>query len=527
MFIGIDIGTGSVRSFTPSFSKTKDISTTHTNAFTNTFITQSSLEIFDAIIDVLPEFNHCCSISFTATCSMVVREKVLVDGKPCLKPFNCGAGDSNQDIILWMDGRSLCQCRDLNQLDNFAKRQIGGKWIPEMGLPKLKWLSDNFDQELYCFELYDWFSYVFKAGFVDKNDNLVVFVEDNDVKYHNTQAMDGSIKGWDGSFLDSIIRTNVHVGKLESSGDFKGVPVMGDVIGKVSTTICGDNDVTITNGCIDCYAGWLSTTIPRKNCISMVAGTSTCFIIECEYNNPITGIWGPFHQLGDYSVYSCGQPASGKLLDGLINDYKHIIGQQDDVFEYLEQQTRELETCHNTRIGHLIKYYFYYGDKYGNRSPLNDFNMNEMIIDGKNRSQLGVSLFEEKSLLQLIIKYNLILEFLAIQTHQILKAMEPNIAIDSIILSGSQAKNTRFIELLHYIPGKQIYLLKHNEPKYNVASGSMNINQVLQKGKPKNDYYQVQFETDQSLVLLYKKKTNLVIEMSEIQQRYSEEMSSL
>ena len=138
--IGVDIGTGSVRVClnNPDNFKTafKPIKTNKHNTFSN-YITQSSQEIYQCILAILKELVNepVVSISFTATCSMVVMERVRIGSEIYLKPcaVNFEGDDSKQDIILWMDNRSIEQTRFLNEMVNEKElSRVGGKFIPEM-----------------------------------------------------------------------------------------------------------------------------------------------------------------------------------------------------------------------------------------------------------------------------------------------------------------------------------------------------------------------------------------------------------
>ncbi|WEJ96168.1 Ribulokinase-like protein [Yamadazyma tenuis] len=276
------------------------------------------------------------------------------------------------------------------QLEGSFMKQTIGEFIPELGLPKLKWLSDNSEKELYCFELYDWFSYVFQVGYYDKSQNLVEFAL-RDVDFTHGTAIDGSIKGWSREQL-SFIGGNVKVGRSETVGPLDHVPSqllpLGAPIGRAHPDLLAD--CHIFNGCIDCYGGWALTACPRQ--ISMVAGTSTCFMFHTKAPAPlIPAVWGPFELVSQTAVYSFGQPATGKLFEDLFDEFS--VGR--DSFARMETITQEWELEHHQSIIELVRHYVYYGDKYGNRSPLSDFRMDECFIDGKNASVLGVSVFSQ------------------------------------------------------------------------------------------------------------------------------------
>lgn len=465
MHCGIDIGTGSVRSYhEDDFS---DVRPTVTTKHNDRVVTQSSKQIFDSILEIVKDPTSIC---FTATCSMVVRQLIEKDGVKYLAPFNCGLNDDiEQDIILWMDNRAVEQAKQLNEeLRNTSIKETISEFIPELGLPKLKWLSDNYGDYgefgevggLFCFELYDWFNYVFQIGY---EGNLVEF-ELKNIAYEEGQGIDGSIKGWKQSDIEQLnLKSNIFIGVSESISKLPSkLMSLGEKVGE-STVFPG---CIIRHGCIDSYGGWVSSLIDIPNVVSMIAGTSTCFIHESDAKS-VKGIWGPFELINDKKVFAFGQPATGKLFESLFQDYSHL----NPTFEMIEEATQHLEQTHSTSINELIENYFYYGDKYGNRTPLNNFQMNELYIDGVNSNNLLGSVFTN-NLQSLIIKYNLILEFLAFQTNQIFSLFQD---IQGIVIIGLQANNTRFLSLLHFVTGKEIYIIKDNHHGLNVAKGAMKI----------------------------------------------------
>ena len=90
----------------------------------------------------------------------------------------------------------------------------------------------------------------------------------------------------------------------------------------------------------------------------------------------------------------------------------------------------------------MIKGYFYYGDIFGNRSPLQDPEMSEMIIDNNNLILPRILHNDDDEDTSKLIKYILIMEFLVFQTKSLL---EPLI-VDKLVIVGSQAKNKRFYD---------------------------------------------------------------------------------
>lgn len=567
--IGVDIGTGSVRICLskPDAYKTafKPIKTNRDDIYSN-YVTQSSREIYECILTLLQELVNepVTSISFTATCSMVVMERVSIGSKMHLKPcaVNFKGDDNQQDIILWMDNRSIEQTSYLNE--NLNKKdlyKVGGKFIPEMGLPKLRWLQDNIkSKDIVCFELYDWFSYLFLVGGYNE-EGLVPYVVDpiEPMQEYTTvsEAMDGSIKGWTIEFLKQIgIDSRISIGRSEFNLNTSGLLPVGVPLGYIHKNVYGMGEkIVVANGCIDCYAGWLSTIEPEfsvENHLSMIAGTSTCFILSTlssKYST-IPGIWGPFSQLLSLplDLFEFGQPATGKLFEQLFSNYELVISSlnAENVFAFLENETAALETTKGTSITKLIKSYFWYIDQYGNRSPYNDFAMSEMIIDGCNSSDNLASITNGITLMGLVIRYNLILEFLCFQTRQILEIIHSSNGplVNSITVNGSQGNNKRFMRLLATITGKKVKILKlSTNVKYNVVKGSSIISSIGHKLLTGCKNYQnalnscIQADADYDTIYpdhhiadigpLLDKKYNVFLDMAIAQQNYRRKINSM
>ena len=109
------------------------------------YITQSSFEIYSKLIQLLsrPQLDwNFDSICITATCSMVVLSKITIDEETYLTPVSLNKSHPNSDVLLWMDNSATLQCNQLNEYLKVAYQNIlnlvGGQFVPELGLPKLK-----------------------------------------------------------------------------------------------------------------------------------------------------------------------------------------------------------------------------------------------------------------------------------------------------------------------------------------------------------------------------------------------------
>ncbi|KAG5418155.1 MPA43 [Candida metapsilosis] len=437
--VGVDIGTSSIR---VTYNSTTTTTTTKSQPIRinkSKFITQSSLEIYESLLQLLPPHHSSFdSIAISATCSTVITKKI----NGFLHPFNLDPKGTASDVLLWMDNSAIQETQVLNSLDtpeiSHARAQLGGNFISELGLPKLKMIQNTYPEEVHnlvCFELYDWISYMLKYGVVDGR----VECHSLDIVESHSYATDGSIKGWSKNLLKEA-GISLEIGGVNSINGSIGEP-----IGMVHGT-----NAVIGHGCIDCYAGWINSLSSQSqedsNSCFMVAGTSTCFIYNSKQKSFHDGMWGPYNltKPGHY-VYEFGQPATGKLYERLFTKHGISPNNYASTFATLEKQTAEVEKSSCPGIHQLLKGYFYYGDVYGNRTPYQDGAMSESIIDNPN-GPFGPIINNNNTTTAdaLLAEYNLIMEFLAFQTRHLIEPL----GVDTLVISGSQAKNARFVQLV-------------------------------------------------------------------------------
>lgn len=227
--------------------------------------------------------------------------------------------------------------------------------------------------------------------------------------------------------------------------------------------------IAIGSGVIDAYAGWIGTVGAKvklsddelnsgapKNDVSQaftrlaaVAGTSTCHLAMSPNPVFVPGVWGPYRDvlLPDYWMAEGGQSATGELLKHMIethpafNEAMSVAETYNtNIYDYLNEHLREMaEKDSAPYISWLGRHFFFYGDLFGNRSPIADPTMKGSII--------GLS--SDKSLDSLALQYLGTMEFIALQTHQIVTAMnDAGHQISSIFMSGSQCQNEILMHLI-------------------------------------------------------------------------------
>ena len=223
------------------------------------------------------------------------------------------------------------------------------------------------------------------------------------------------------------------------------------------------------SGVIDAYAGWIGTigakvdlgkdqlaTGSSKNDekqlftrLASVAGTSTCHLAMRPDPVFVPGVWGPYRDtvLPGFWMAEGGQSATGELLKHVIEThpaYNQALSlatsYNKNIYSYLNDHLHEMaRTQHAPSISYLAGNLFFYGDLWGNRSPLADTSMKGSIV--------GVS--SERTVDSLCIYYYATLEFIALQTKQIIDVMnEAGHEITSMFMSGSQCQNDVLVGLI-------------------------------------------------------------------------------
>lgn len=227
--------------------------------------------------------------------------------------------------------------------------------------------------------------------------------------------------------------------------------------------------IAVGSGVIDAYAGWIGTVGAKVNLrgdaldasqpknhvsqaftrLAAVAGTSTCHLAMSEKPVFVDGVWGPYRDvlIPNYWMAEGGQSATGELLKHVIETHPAIQEAMavaetfnTNIYDYLNEHLREMqEKIGAPTISYLGRHFFFYGDLFGNRSPIADPDMRGSVI--------GLS--SDKSVDGLALYYYGTMEFIALQTHQIIEAMNSSgHEISSIFMSGSQCQNAVLMSLI-------------------------------------------------------------------------------
>lgn len=220
---------------------------------------------------------------------------------------------------------------------------------------------------------------------------------------------------------------------------------------------------------IDAYAGWIGTVGAKVSLgaaqltedvarndkaqaftrLAAVAGTSTCHLAMSPNPVFVNGVWGPYKDtiLPGYWMAEGGQSATGELLKHVIETHPAFNqalsiaeSYHANIYEYLNEHLKEMvQDQQAPSVSYLGRHFFFYGDLWGNRSPIADPNMTGSIF----------GMTSDKSVDGLAIHYYGTLEFIALQTKQIVETMnEAGHNITSIFMSGSQCQNDILVRLI-------------------------------------------------------------------------------
>lgn len=247
----------------------------------------------------------------------------------------------------------------------------------------------------------------------------------------------------------------------------------GELVGHLSAKAAAElglpAGIAVGSGVIDAYAGWIGTVgakvdlgtqalasnVPQNDVsqafgrLAAVAGTSTCHLAMSKEPVFVDGVWGPYRDVlvPEYWMAEGGQSATGELIKHVLEThpaYTETLSQAQavgqNIYDHLNTHLAQMQTAASApTISYLGRHFFFYGDLWGNRSPIADPNMKGAVI--------GLS--SDKSIDSLALHYYGTLEFIAMQTRQIIERMNTaGHGISSIFMSGSQCQNALLMQLM-------------------------------------------------------------------------------
>ncbi|XXG95847.1 hypothetical protein Hte_002118 [Hypoxylon texense] len=468
--IGVDVGTGSARALVidengrsiASASKAIDEWQPQPGIHE-----QSVRQIWDSVCHAVKEAvsqggiqpESVRSIAFVATCSLAIfthdtDEPVAAGGRE--------STENDHNVILWMDQRAKLETETINKTQHELLKYFGGSISVLMELPKILWLKHHMSEADFR-----------RCKFFDLNDALTYVATGNQL-FPCTEmctrdalpiGVDGTAKGWSREFLEAV--------QLEilADEDFKRVggvcrhgraPPAGTSAGHLCERSARDlglkPDVRVGVGTIDSYSGWVGTAgsnfdgqqnFPLHSRMAVVAGTSACYIVASRKPVFVEGIWGPYQDwvLPGHWMSEGGQVATGMLLRHVVEIHpayddalKLANNSVLSIYDFLDRHLENMRSKSGTPdVSYLGRNYFYYGDLYGNRSPIADPSMTGSVV----------GLTGDKSIDNLAIQYYGVLEFIALQIRHVMSKMnEAGTEVNSLFISGSVANNANLMRLI-------------------------------------------------------------------------------
>ncbi|KAG9238302.1 FGGY family of carbohydrate kinase [Amylocarpus encephaloides] len=484
-YIGIDVGTGSARAcIIDASGDIKALATENIGLWQpeTGFYEQSTTDIWRCICNcvqrALSQHNidptTVRGIGFDATCSLAVfahdtDEPMTVTGPD----FKNDGNDRN--VILWLDHRPVEETEKINATGHNLLRYVGGKMSIEMEIPKVLWLKNNMAPEMFD-----------RCKFYDLADALTHMATGNETRSFCSTVckqgfvpvgVDGSVKGWQEDFYEAIGLGDLTKDNFIRMGGVDGVngkymsagELVGTLSEKAGSQLGLPAGIAVGSGVIDAYAGWVGTVgakvhlgageldshMPKNDMsqafsrLAAVAGTSTCHLAMSKDPVFVDGVWGPYRDvlLPGFWMAEGGQSATGELLKHVLEThpaYNETMSMAESfntsIYDYLNSHLEELkEKTQAPTISYLGRHFFFYGDLWGNRSPIADSSMTGSVIGLSN----------DRSMDGLAIYYYATMEFIAMQTRQIIETMnEAGHSITSIFMSGSQCQNKILMELM-------------------------------------------------------------------------------
>ncbi|KAF2396089.1 Pentulose kinase [Trichodelitschia bisporula] len=484
-YIGIDVGTGSARACV--ISEAGDIVglASHDIQKWNDkhgYYEQSTTDIWAAIGKAVQQAireidpTSVCGIGFDATCSLAVFTQ---QGEPIsVTPPNFKVDADARNVILWLDHRPEAETALINRTNHPLLKYVGGTMSIEMEIPKALWLKNNLPSETFAnarfYDLAD------ALTFLATGDNSRSFCSAVCKQGYVPVGVDGSVKGWQADFLTSIGLTELCENDFVRMGGVNGVNgrflTAGEPVGKLSETAAAQlglpAGIAVGSGVIDAYAGWIGTVGAKVDIdpkwrdesheagdvsqaftrLAAVAGTSTCHLAMSPDPVFVPGVWGPYRDvlIPGYWMAEGGQSATGELLQHIIMQHpaaKELLMEaeragQKVVYEYLNGKLKKMAAdagAPDCSVSWLGRHFFFYGDFFGNRSPVADSNMRGSVTGLSN----------DISVDNLALQYYGTMEFIALQTRQIVSTMnDAGHRIRSIFMSGGQCRNDILMALI-------------------------------------------------------------------------------
>ncbi|GLR84358.1 FGGY-family carbohydrate kinase [Bradyrhizobium iriomotense] len=390
-YIGVDVGTTSTRAGV--FDEAGNLLATARHPIRNwheagDIVEQSSSDIWDACArsvraamaeaGIAPDIVR--GIGFDATCSLVALGK---DGEPVTVSTS---GDSQRNVIVWMDHRATTEARLINETQDDVLRYVGGSISPEMEMPKLLWLKrhlrQSFDAAGHFFDLADYLTWR-ATGSLQRSTCTVT------CKW-NYLAHDGG--GWSAPFFQRIGLSDFVAEKYARIGTEIVAPGtrLGSGLTRAAAADLGLSAGTpVGASLIDAHAGGIGAiggrdgsggTADVSDRLAYIMGTSACIMATTTEPCFVPGVWGPYYSgmVPNFWLNEGGQSAAGAAIDHLLKSHAgyaeaSAAARKDglDIIDFLEKRIIA-RAGDVSRAAQLARDIHVLPEFIGNRSPYAD-----------------------------------------------------------------------------------------------------------------------------------------------------------
>ncbi|XP_066155962.1 FGGY carbohydrate kinase domain-containing protein isoform X1 [Euwallacea fornicatus] len=402
-FVGVDVGTGSVRAalVTENGKILKNhAGSTKTWNVQPDFYEQSTDDIWAAVISCVKEVIKGVSpqdikgIGFDATCSLVCVDKfgnpLTVSPSGRTENFhnsnqkaNKILGNNQQNVILWLDHRAVKETEYINSFNHPVLQYVGGKIFPEMETPKLLWLKkylkDTWEKAGYFFDLPDFLTWRATDSTSRSSCSLVC-------KWTYQMKVDGT-ESWNRTFFEQIGLLDLaqdNWSKIGSVVQYPGAPVGNGLSERAAKELGLFPGTPVGTSMIDAHAGGLGligceadNIDPHfETRVGLICGTSTCHMAVAKEAIFAPGVWGPYKSamIPGMWLNEGGQSATGKLVDHVIDSHPATSGirkklpENMHIIEYLNNIIYDLAKKQQlSNPAHLTRDLHVYPDFHGNR----------------------------------------------------------------------------------------------------------------------------------------------------------------
>lgn len=327
-FIGIDVGTGSVRAGIFDVSGTLLGTAKHDIAIFHDgpdLAEQSSTDIWRAVCASVREAvstaglgaDDVGGIGFDATCSLVVVG-------PQGTSIAVGAhGNDDRNVIVWMDHRAIEQARRINQTKHGVLKYVGGIISPEMETPKLLWLKENlpsaYNAAWQFFDLADFLTW-------RATGSLARSVCTTTCKW--TYLV--HVQRWDESYFRQIGLADLADDGFSRIGTEivpAGQALANGLTAAAAAELGLRQGTPVGAGLIDAHAGGIGslggsgTSAGVTTRMAYVFGTSACTMASSNEPIFIHGVWGPYFSAMVPGLWlnEGGQSSAGAAIDQLVS----------------------------------------------------------------------------------------------------------------------------------------------------------------------------------------------------------------